>query len=174
MLSFTKTTDYQSDKGGFVDYFKLPGDCKIIKKIAFSFEINIVSVYNNTLATSGQTILSNFIDKYKKGTVFAKASLLINNANDNVILDFPVYVNVASKINQSGNYAARIYSKVNKYIDVLADYKMSSLCKLVFKEANFFSEIKNIKVFQTNFSLIKLFSYIPPNFRIITSIEYEQ
>lgn len=161
----------QSINGGLVHYFKLPSDCKIITGFGATTDIFHL-IKTSDFPLTYRSILRNFA-KNLKNIYLGNLSLQINNACDNLIFDYPVFltqkVKFGLRTGRDADFDIIIETPGALIIDVLNEYKMNSMCRLSFKYNDILQEISSqwilpdgesmYKNLQDKFNLILLFRY---------------
>jgi hypothetical protein len=145
MIEYCKDIQINTLNGGFVEYFKLPSDCKVIRKISFATDLYYL-IKTELYQQAYQSIIRNFVRNFKN-IFLGKISFAINNANENIIFDYSLYFTQKAKfgienIRDKANFEVIIESPLNYVIDIYAPYIQNSLCKLVFKYNDIIQEIK--------------------------------
>ncbi len=173
MIEYCKDIQINTLNGGFVEYFKLPSDCKVIRAISFATDF-----YHSIKTENYPFVYQNIIRRYcneLKNIFLGKISFAINNACDNVIFDYSLYFTQKAKFGISriilrSNFEVIIESPINYVIDIYAPYNRNSLCKLVFKYNDIIQELKTQAILPDGTSMYK---NLAEKFNVMISIKYE-
>jgi hypothetical protein len=173
MIGYSQKIEVNTLNGGFVEFIKLPSNCKVIRKISFATDL-YHSINSSVYPITYQNIIRNYV-KILKNIMIGNISFAINNANEYIIFDYALYLTQRTKfgiaeIRERNNFEVILASPLNYVVDIYAPYIQNSICKLAFKYNDIIQELKFQGILPDGTSLYK---DLPEKFNIQLILNYE-